>query len=78
MGLYAIDCFLCHKPFLWFSGNLDQRCGDCQKAAGVRADEFLDIVDRAVNQKPLSCGHLPCNLGGCKGCEEHCPKRKKK
>jgi LSD1 subclass zinc finger protein len=30
MGLYPIDCVSCKKPFMWFSGCLDQRCGDCQ------------------------------------------------
>lgn len=31
MGIYPIDCSVCGKTFLWFSGNLDQRCPDCQK-----------------------------------------------
>lgn len=30
MGLYAIDCPVCKKGHLWFSGNLDQRCQECQ------------------------------------------------
>lgn len=30
MGLYPITCPTCTKPFMWFSGNLDQRCQDCQ------------------------------------------------
>ena len=29
MGLYPIDCVSCGKPFLWFSGTQDQRCGEC-------------------------------------------------
>jgi hypothetical protein len=28
MGLYEILCHECKKPFIWFSGNLDQRCPD--------------------------------------------------
>jgi hypothetical protein len=32
MGLYPMDCPQCGKGHLWFSGNLDQRCGDCQGA----------------------------------------------
>lgn len=33
MGLYAIDCPTCKKPFMWFSGNLDQRCSACSAAS---------------------------------------------
>ena len=29
MGLYPIDCNSCGKPFMWFSGTLDQRCQEC-------------------------------------------------
>lgn len=30
MGLYAIDCSECKKPFMWFSGRgPDQRCAEC-------------------------------------------------
>jgi hypothetical protein len=29
MGLYAITCIQCKKPFMWFSGTLDQRCERC-------------------------------------------------
>lgn len=78
MGLYPIDCPNCHKPHLWFSGNLDTRCPDCVKLAGKQTDEYLDLVDKQINQTPLACGHKPCLLGHCKGCEQHCPKRKKK
>ena len=31
MGLYAIPCRQCEKTFMWFSGNIDQRCADCKK-----------------------------------------------
>lgn len=31
MGLYPINCTTCGKPFLWFSGILDQRCYDCME-----------------------------------------------
>ena len=30
MGLYAIDCPQCKKPYMWFSGNMDQRCDNCR------------------------------------------------
>jgi hypothetical protein len=33
MGLYSVPCRACGKMFMWFSGNLDQRCSDCIKAA---------------------------------------------
>lgn len=29
MGLYSIPCRACGQLFLWFSGNLDQRCQKC-------------------------------------------------
>jgi phage FluMu protein Com len=32
MGIYTIPCQQCGRPFLWFSGSLDQRCMDCKKA----------------------------------------------
>ena len=38
MGLYAIDCTSCKRPFLWFSGSLDQRCASCQVSALVSKD----------------------------------------
>lgn len=31
MGIYEIGCPVCKKPYLWFSGNADQRCGECKK-----------------------------------------------
>ncbi len=30
MGLYNLGCVSCHKTFLWFSGNPDQRCAECK------------------------------------------------
>jgi len=75
MGLYPIDCPKCRKPHLWWSGNLDTRCPDCvKKEAGLHTDEFLDQMDKQINKTPRPCGHLPCSLGGCKGCEQHCGK----
>jgi len=33
MGLYAIDCPECKKPFTWFSGNQpNQLCEECNRA----------------------------------------------
>jgi hypothetical protein len=31
VGLYPIDCPACKRPHIWFSGNMDQRCVECQK-----------------------------------------------
>ncbi len=73
MGLYPITCG-CGKTFLWFSGNLDSRCPDCIKIAEQQQDEFLDQMDRQINKTKMVCGHKPCSLGHCKGCEEHCGK----
>lgn len=42
MGLYPINCRECGHAFLWFSGNLDQRCGDCRKA-DIKPDIKPDI-----------------------------------
>ena len=30
MGLYPIDCPQCKQPHIWFSGTMDQRCGNCR------------------------------------------------
>ncbi len=47
MGLYAIDCSSCKKPFLWFSGNhLDQRCKDCRDRATVI--DALKVMTKAI------------------------------
>lgn len=78
MGLYPIDCSQCKKPFMWFSGNLDSRCSDCIKKSGEQTDEWLDQMDKKLNQTPLACGHKPCTLGGCKSCGQHCGKGKQK
>lgn len=37
-------------------------------------DEYFNQLDRQLNKTPLACGHLPCTLGHCKGCEIHCGK----
>jgi len=36
--------------------------------------EFLDQMDRQINRTKMACGHKPCTLGHCKGCETHCGK----
>jgi HAD domain in Swiss Army Knife RNA repair proteins len=46
MGLYAIDCPVCGKPFMWFSGNMSttgQLCEDCVKKA--REDMKVIFLD---------------------------------
>lgn len=45
MGLYAIDCYICGSPFMWFSGNMpDQRCQSC-KDKGYVTKEDKDKAD---------------------------------
>jgi hypothetical protein len=43
MGLYAIPCRQCGAMFIWWSGNLDQRCSACANPelhkAAVEASE---------------------------------------
>jgi hypothetical protein len=42
MGLYPINCPVCGKSFIWFSGNLpDQRCGECK---GESVGRFVDPI----------------------------------
>ena len=37
-------------------------------------DTWLEQVDKHLNQTLLACGHKPCSLGHCHGCEQHCQK----
>ena len=37
MGLYEINCVACSKPFVWFSGTMDQRCDVCRKESAKNA-----------------------------------------
>lgn len=30
MGIYPVDCIVCKKPFLWWSGNIAQICSKCE------------------------------------------------
>lgn len=42
MGLYVINCSICHEPFLWFSGNLpDQSCSKCKGVHMTHASNEL-------------------------------------
>ena len=45
MGLYPIDCPQCKKPFMWFSGIQDQRCGECRGIIpnGVEMTKPIDL-----------------------------------
>lgn len=50
MGLYAIDCPECKKPFMWFSGNSDQRCSECRKipiAQTLWYDCMWELMEKA-------------------------------
>lgn len=37
-------------------------------------DEYFELLDKKLNKTKRACGHLPCTLGHCKGCEQHCGK----
>lgn len=53
MGIYAIPCKQCGKIFLWFSGNLDQRCADCKKMdAEVKTLRDPSQLQNSSEQKP--------------------------
>lgn len=43
MGLYPIDCSQCGKPFMWFSGNLDQHCSECRQLP-IGQSLYLDCL----------------------------------
>lgn len=72
MGLYPIDCASCKKPFMWFSGCLDQRCSDCQnkkeepkkmKKAELEA-KILELEKKiaVLEARPICYGHFcGCN-----------------
>jgi len=49
MGLYAISCTQCGMPFIWFSGNLDQRCASC-----AARDKYVFITTTTDNPKPVT------------------------
>lgn len=40
MGIYPSKCSKCDKPFLWFSGNKHQLCGDCIEEMGGGVHEI--------------------------------------
>lgn len=50
MGLYPIECSVCEKVFMWFSGNLDQRCQNCQKN---NVTEEIKREDKRMTKKEL-------------------------
>lgn len=71
-----MDCVVCKKPFMWFSGCLDQRCLDCQKAPIENKGEskkmtkkqleikLLDLEKKiaVLEARPQFCmGHNCCN-----------------
>ena len=75
MGLYPIDCVSCKKPFMWFSGCLDQRCSDCQnikkeepkkmKKAELEA-KILELEKKVavLEARPICYGHY-CGCNHC-------------
>jgi hypothetical protein len=66
MGLYAIDCPICGKPFMWFSGNTgDQRCGECKKPKPETPTDLLTSRDSEllIDERCL-CGRINAR---------HCP-----
>lgn len=52
MGLYPLDCGICKKPFMWFSGSMDTRCPDCIVKAGVQPEEPKGPSYRVVEILP--------------------------
>lgn len=50
MGIYYIPCRTCGKTFAWFSGSLDQRCGEC--AGSPYKDEAVARILQAQASPP--------------------------
>lgn len=51
MGLYVINCSICHEPFLWFSGNLpDQSCSKCKGVHMTHAEAELKRLEEATEK----------------------------
>lgn len=63
MGLYQIKCISCQEPFMWFSGNLDQRCDICQKNYPPTLNKVVEnppvIVSTAVSGPSFSSAYRP-------------------
>jgi hypothetical protein len=57
MGLYAIPCRECGKLFMWFSGNMDQRCGDCLNPKAVPAVQCLNCGADLTNYPTSAAAH---------------------
>lgn len=75
MGLYAIPCRACGKTFMWFSGNLDQRCAECVQdikdsdAAMAEAKEKGTMAWADLREElRLKCEHNWNGLGPCPVC----------
>ena len=79
MGLYPIDCPVCKKAHMWFSGNIGEtRCSDCQKNSTVKEKKMtkkdleakiiaLEARLAALEAKPICIGHYCC------GCTHNTP-----
>lgn len=48
MGLYPSTCISCKKPFMWFSGNKIQACGECMP--DVIVSEEVEIKEEPLYQ----------------------------
>ena len=48
MGTFVIECIICNNPFLWWSGNMDQRCPECKCK-----DESADDPDKEQDMYPF-------------------------
>lgn len=44
MGIFAVECTRCKKPFQWFSGIPAQICEDCTKADTKRPREKVIVI----------------------------------
>ena len=57
MGLYSIRCRQCGEFFVWFSGNLDQRCSTCKGTEPVSPVNLTEDLPRKY--PPMYPEHFP-------------------
>lgn len=48
MGLFVVDCIVCHKPFHWHS-SCSQICGQCNEDAGGFSEVFVSSDNHGVS-----------------------------
>ncbi len=69
MGLYAIDCVRCKKPFMWFSGNThNQACHECNNRLLVNGSKVIVIGDTTNTVRTVvEYNEDLCGDGCCSG-----------